>query len=49
MAFPMSDEDTVTAALSAIDGPTPSSTEGEDKPAAPSSGSSGRPALKRIK
>lgn len=49
MAFPVSDEEAVPAALSAVHGSTLSSTEGEDKPAAPSSGSSGRPALKRIK
>ena len=49
MAFPVSDEEAVPAALSAVDGSTLSSTEGEDKPSAPSSGSSGRPALKRIK
>jgi stringent starvation protein B len=46
MAFPVSDEETVSASLSAIDIPTLSSADGEDKPSAPASG---RPSLKRIK
>jgi stringent starvation protein B len=49
MAFPVSDEESASAALSAVDSPTLESMDTEDKPEAPSPSSPGRPALKRIK
>ena len=49
MAFPVSDEESASAALSAVDSPTLASLDGEDKSEAPSPSSPGRPALKRIK
>jgi stringent starvation protein B len=49
MAFPVSDEETAPAALSAVYGPTDAGEDSADKPAGPGPGSSGRPALKRIK
>ena len=49
MAFPVSDEDSTPAALSAVDSPTLESMDTEDKPETPSPSSPGRPALKRIK
>jgi stringent starvation protein B len=49
MAFPVSDEGSAPAALSAVDSPTLDSLDSEDKPETPSPSSPGRPALKRIK
>jgi stringent starvation protein B len=49
MAFPVSDEESASAALSAVDSPTLESMDTEDKPETPSPSSPGRPALKRIK
>lgn len=49
MAFPVSDEESVPAALSAVDSPALESLDTEDKPETPSPSNPGRPALKRIK
>ena len=49
MAFPVSDEEAVPAALSAVDSPALESMDTEDKPETPSPSNPGRPALKRIK
>jgi stringent starvation protein B len=49
MAFPVSDEESVPAALSAVDSPALESMDTEDKPETPSPSNPGRPALKRIK
>ena len=49
MAFPVSDEESAPAALSAVDSPTLESMDTEDKPETPSPSYPGRPALKRIK
>jgi stringent starvation protein B len=49
MAFPVNDEESAPAALSAVDSPTLASLDDEDKPETPSPSSTGRPALKRIK
>jgi stringent starvation protein B len=49
MAFPVSDEESAPAALSAVDSPALESMDSEDKPETPSPNSPGRPALKRIK
>lgn len=49
MAFPVSDEESSAAALSAVDSPTLESMDTEDKPETPSPSHPGRPALKRIK
>ena len=49
MAFPVSDEESVPAALSAVDSPALESMDTEDKPETPSPSKPGRPALKRIK
>jgi len=49
MAFPVSDEESLPAALSAVDSPALESMDTEDKPETPSPSNPGRPALKRIK
>jgi stringent starvation protein B len=49
MAFPVSDEESAPAALSAVDSPAMESLDSEDKPETPSPSNPGRPALKRIK
>jgi stringent starvation protein B len=49
MAFPVSDEESAPAALSAVDSPALESMDSEDKPETPSPSNPGRPALKRIK
>ena len=49
MAFPVSDEESAHAALSAVDSPTLENMDTEDKPETPSPSNPGRPALKRIK
>jgi stringent starvation protein B len=49
MAFPVSDEESAPAALSAVDSPALESLDSEDKPETPSPSNPGRPALKRIK
>jgi stringent starvation protein B len=49
MAFPVSDEESAPAALSAVASPALESMDSEDKPETPSPNSPGRPALKRIK
>jgi stringent starvation protein B len=48
MAFPVNDEESAPAALSAVD-TTLASMDSEDKPETPSPSTPGRPALKRIK
>ena len=49
MAFPVSDEESLPAALSAVDSPALERMDTEDKPETPSPSNPGRPALKRIK
>jgi stringent starvation protein B len=49
MAFPVSDEESAPATLSAVDSPALESMDTEDKPETPSPSNPGRPALKRIK
>ncbi len=49
MAFPVSDEESLPAALSAVDSPALESMDTQDKPETPSPSNPGRPALKRIK
>ncbi len=49
MAFPVSDEESAPAALSAVDSPALERMDTEDKPETPSPSNPGRPALKRIK
>jgi stringent starvation protein B len=49
MAFPVSDEESAPAALSAVDSPALESMDSEDKPEPPSPSNPSRPALKRIK
>jgi stringent starvation protein B len=49
MAFPVSDEESAPAALSAVDSPALESMDSEDKPETPSPSNPSRPALKRIK
>ena len=49
MAFPVSDEESAPAALSAVDSPALERMDIEDKPETPSPSNPGRPALKRIK
>jgi stringent starvation protein B len=49
MAFPVSDEEVVPAALSSVEGSAGETPEGEDKTSSPGPANPGRPALKRIK
>ena len=49
MAFPVSDEEVVSAALSSVEVTAGETPEGEDKTSSPGPAIPGRPALKRIK
>jgi stringent starvation protein B len=49
MAFPVSDDEAPSAALTSVDGQASAIADSDDKPVTPSPSSSGRPALKRIK